>query len=704
MAVIPALEKQIDILTALQEASAKTLDDFSNTSRAVVERARRIVGDVQPWEIAQENIAAMIEETSQVARCYHPPPVLRLVLAGKERSPEMLCKCIDHLVFARDYLESKPSSSFAGNIELNLKGNMNSVIRLTEKAVVDAFVLAMQRESEVERDEGGKVDMSASTPSFGVLFHHLEALQGFDRVISKLGEYFNRTSVITEDVRSILEENIYRLVEVQLDDTKEREELQHYRTIATSCGFTPLHKHYKKGKHCLLSASAMAISALTEVAECLRVFVLEPLDNSFDVVELPADISISVFTRIVEKCLAILNVDHEAMTNPSGSFVLSRGEGVGFWGEEQSISNMIFIGLDLLEGLWKWKSFAEKLPGDNYKCVEHVDEMVGKFVRKMRMLLENFADCKGCLDSASLRNYARSLHRMEWLPTPDCSAHVSATNQIYMHKMMLTSYYGAMKVVMHGDRLQHISEAEALENLSDYMMRCVQGTVQDLETIAEAAVDLLGYQHNDNRRSESDITESGTTKGSASGKNVFLPPIFMLNNIVLLIEGYLKEPCFQQRKFCNEDPSYSLSKKKHRQTSAPPLVNGIIRLLEDQKERHLDDFFNWWSECFPPTASSHKLASIFTTEEDLTKSQRAAVKHWYNAAANNLMDKIVACRSFTVFDANQRSSLIEVAIEAVKNGFNTFERGLRNRSWSDRPMKWMLRTPEQWTELLTKLF
>ncbi|SCU69453.1 uncharacterized protein TEOVI_000101900 [Trypanosoma equiperdum] len=706
MTTISALEKQVDVLSSLQESSAKILDDFANTSRAVAQRAHRIVADVQPWEVAQENIAFMIEETSRAARCYHPPPVLRLVLAGKEKSPEMLCKCIDYLVFTNDYIESQPSSGFGSNIESSIKGSLNSVIKLSEEAVIDAFVTSMQKKPAGERDESLEFRTRltvSSLSAFSVLFHHPEALHGLDRVIHKLGENFNRTKVITQDVRRILEENISRLVEAQLDNSKEKEELQHYRAIATTCGFAPVHKRYKKGKHYLLSASAKALSVLTEAVECLKTCVLEPLDNSFDVVELPADLTIRVFNRVIESCLDVVKADHEALSDLNSAFVLSRGEGVGFWGEEQSVTNMILIGLDLLEGLWKWKGFAEKLPGSRYKCVDRVDEGVSVFIARLRNLVEKYNKSKGSLSAASLKNYTHRLHRMEWIPSPDCSAHVSATNQIYMHKMLLTNYYGAIKVVLHDPRLSSFSEAEALETLGSYMVDGVLGTIRDLEVIAEAAMDLLEEKSGGVRRGDSS-SFSDQPNASLNQKQCMSPPIFMLNNILLLSEGYRKELCFQQRRYYSSNPPLDGDKGRNSIPAPPPIVIGIINRLESAKDRYLKDFSTWWSECFPSVSSSNKLANIASTDDELSKPQRAAVKHWYRTVANNLMGRVAACRCFTVLGASQRKNLIEISMTAVKNGFRTFEQGLKGRAWSDRPMKWMVRTPEQWSELLSKLF
>ncbi|ORC91938.1 uncharacterized protein TM35_000041520 [Trypanosoma theileri] len=708
------LDEQINALNALHISSAKTLDNFADTSRAIAERARRITADVQPWEIAQENIASTIEEMSRAARCYHPPPSLRLVLARKEKKPEALCKCIDYLVFTDNYLASHPPNPYADQIAANIAEQLNTVVKVAEDTVKESFITALQKDQLAREGDNEK-----RTTSTHFLIHKPEALNGIDKVIHRLGENFNRTDVVSVDVKQLLGEHMLRTVNSLLESCAKEDEIQPYSTITVRHGVAPMRKNYQKGSHYLLAISSKARQLVTESSDCLKRYVLDPLNDSFDVVEIPSELGTMVFDCVKDKCFSAIEVNEGMFSDPTRMFVLSRGEGIGLFGVRQNFRDIIFVGLELLEDLWKWKLLAESLPGDNHNFLDHVDNVVEKFLFEVRDLLDFYVTCKGSLEPGLLKEYTRTLHRTEWYPSLDCSAHVSVTNQVYLHKVLLTNYYGAMKLALHGSLLNTNAESRAVQEVEDYMMRCVFGTLRDLEVIAETAQEIqldamedVGSNNNNHNLLQhlSNFHLGSNSHHAKDRSHLISPAIFMLNNIIFFIESYRKEACFHQRRLILEKSidtkkkNTSRGKQEEEEEPSVPIVSNIIAMLEDEKRRYVDEFAASWSGCFPPISTDPRLASFNASTEELNKSQRMAVKHWYRDTAEALTKRIDACRNFAVLDASQRNALIEASVVAVREEFNLMELKLGGKTWSDRPLKWMVRDVEQWTDLLNKLF
>ncbi|KAH9601527.1 hypothetical protein LSM04_003383 [Trypanosoma melophagium] len=709
------LDEQINALNALHISSAKTLDNFADTSRAIADRARRITADVQPWEIAQENIASTIEEMSRAARCYHPPPSLRLVLDRKEKKPEALCKCIDYLVFTDIYLASHPPNPYADQIAANITERLAAVVKVAEDTVKESFITALQKDQLAREGENEK-----RTASTHLLLHKPEALNGIDRVVHRLGENFNRTDVISVDVKQLLGEHMLHFVNSLLESSSKEDEIQPYSTITVRHGVAPMRKNYQKGSHYLLTISSKAREIVSESAECLKRYALDPLNDSFDVIEIPSELANMIFDCVKDKCFAVIKISETFFSDPTRMFVLSRGEGIGLFGVRQNFRDMIFVGLELLEDMWKWKLLAEGLPGDNHNFLDHVDNEVEKFLFEVRDLLDFYVTCKGSLDSGLLKEYTRTLHRTEWYPSLDCSAHVSVTNQVYLHKVLLTNYYGAMKLALHGSLLNTNAEARAVQEVEDYMVRCVFGTLRDLEVIAETAQEIQRDAMEDGTHNHTHLhllhlynfNLGSNSSNSKDRSHLISPAIFMLNNIIFFIESYRKEACFHQRRFFLEkDPdttkkhtSRGRGREEQEQEASVPIVSNIIAMLEDEKRRFVDEFAASWSGCFPPVSTDPRLATFNASTEELTKAQRMAVKHWYRDAAKALTKRIDACRNFAVLDASQRNALIEASVVAVREEFSLMEMKLGGKTWSRRPLKWMVRGVEEWTDLLNKLF
>ncbi|KAG8347121.1 hypothetical protein ERJ75_001744800 [Trypanosoma vivax] len=699
-----ALEKHIDALAAMQATSAKTLDDFANTSRAIAERARRIVADVQSWEVACDNISLMIEEASKAARCYHPPQALRLVLSGKDKSPEALCKCIDYLVYTDDYLMSHPSNPLGSQIVENTTSQLEKVACIAENVVKEAFIAAMQGRvaCKPEQQRRNTITIAAKPSSLTKLFRDPQALQGIDTVIARLGEGLNRTDGVALEVKQLISERMLRLVKAQLEQANRDEELHRHHDVTVRQGFVPSHRRYQKGSHHLLATSAHARGLVGEMVNHLRQFVMQPLGHSYDVVEIPGELAVRAFDCVMEKCFELVELEKDSCSQTSVAFVVSNGESVSPTSGNPTFSDAIFIGLDLVEELWKWRGLSDDFSEDGYTFTDHVYACVERFIGKLSNMLHAYQKCKGALEMQPLKEYTRRLQRTEWYMSHDCSAHMLTCNEVYMHKTMLSKYYGAAKLALQGTQLDSASETEALQKLSSFMMCCVRGTIQDLQIVAEATMELIREKRSEQTRGYKFLLTSGAHDSTGRNNRVCVP-VFMVNNISLLMGSYRNDSAFRQRQ-THHDVAGDEERQKDVELPFLPGVSDIISFLEGMCKRFIRDFAASWSDCFPRVDSNPKLVSMSGTDAPLSKSQRMVVKHWYRDVAKALTVRVTACYGFTVSDPLQRNALIEAAVTAVQGGFNAFEEFLRGRTWSKRPIKWMLHTPEEWAESLKRSF
>lgn len=712
MSNLTHLENQITSLNTLNRSSAKALDTFADTSNAIAVRARQITRDVKPWEVAQENIALTIEEMSKAARCYHPPPTLHAVLSKRDANPEAVARCIDYLVYTDDYLSSHPPNAYGDDIHTRTELQLRQVVAVSEELVKTTFLRALQRPVLGAASPTAPMSPLFARPGSprpagdrGLIVKSPAALDGIGLVIQRLGENFNRTEVLQDDVRRLLQDRVKTFVERQFDAAY-REDEAGKPQISKRSSMAPVVKHYQRGDHRLIGISKLARQAVAEVSDCVNTHIVVPLDNDYAVAEIPSLIAGSVFDIVMARALTAVHFDVSVFANPTKMFIESRGQGIGLYPGVRYFRDFIFIGLDLIQELWQWKSLASSTPGERDGLIDHVDNEIETFIFRVRDLLDGYVSCQGALDKAKLRSSTLMQNRTEWLPSVDCTAHESTTNVMYFHKMLLSSYFGSFKIALVGNTLGANSEEEAVREVEDYLIRCVLGTIQELVVVAETALKL--QEESAGKGSNRFVPRTGVVGGTAESDGVRLsPPIFLLNNVIFLEENYRREPCFMQRTMKADEPIAAARARAKRGGAEPPpqpIVQHILAMLADEKEQYIDDFVRSWESCFPTNENNPDLASINPdANQPLRKSQRMAVKRWHKRVADLLNMKLRDCRVATVM-SSARARLVELSLVAVQEHFAAFDDVIQGRAWSSRPQKWISFTRDDVLNQVKKIF
>ncbi|GET93032.1 hypothetical protein, conserved [Leishmania tarentolae] len=720
MWALAQLEEQLKDLDALNRASAKAIDLFADTSRAISTRANEIIRDVKPWDVAQENITLTIEEMAKAARCYHPPPILPAVLSGKESSWEAITRCMDYLVYSDDYLVSHPPNHYGTEIEARTEMQLQQIVRISEDFVKSAFINAVQRTkvapssvaaSGNASQAGGsfsvvpRMDSATYAPAANRLIRNEAALQGVDQIVQRLGENFNRTDFLRKDVRKLLEENLIKAVQAQFDGAYRDEETGKAPFLSRS-SVLPVLKHYQHGDHRLLRISKLARDLVKDVCECLQRYILDPLEDDYAVADIPSELASVVFDLIYRRAIKVIQLDTSFLADPTKLFVDSRGQGIGLYATPRFFRDYIFIGLDLMEEFWKWKTLSKSVPGENRDFIDHVDDSVDNFINQIRELLDGYVNTKGSLDKGLLKEYARSMCRTEWLPSVDCAVHELTANVLYFHKTLLGVFYGSLRIVLYGSVIGSNADYESSQEVEDYITRGVMGAVDDLQVLAEAAAEL--QREALSRRNHHTMSDSVNPLTSDVRLSV---DIFMINNLCFLEDNYRRETCFKVRLAAAEPPIKSSHEgaSTRRGTAAPPPLapplSQLFYMLNSERERYVEAFGASWHKCFPSISGYSELVSIDpSSRTDLRKSQRMAVKQWHRCVNDALWKKISYCRAEVVVDTKSRTQLISVSIAAVRDEFERLKMLLNGRSWSSQPQKWMTMTPTEWEDQIRQAF
>lgn len=711
MSTLAQLEEQLSCLNTLNRSSTRAIDAFADTSNAISTRANQIIRDVKPWEVAQENVALSIEEMSKAARCYHPPPVLPAVLSRKETNPEAVVRCIDYLVYTDDYLSSHPPNDYGSQIMLRAEKQLKDIVKISEDLVKAAFIDALQRPkvAAAAQTMGAPPCPGVSTPVSNTggcsayVVKNEGALRGIDKVVQRLGESFNRTDVVQNDVRRTMESKMTALLQTQFDGTYRDEEGGKVNRTSTH-PLGQVLKHYQRGDHRLLKISAMARDIVVEVSTCLHHYILAPLDNDYAVAEIPAELATVAFDLIMQRAERLVHFDVALFSNPTQLFVDARGQGAGLAFTTRYLRDFIFIGLDLVEELWRWKNVAKELPGENSNFIDHVDDRFDGFSFLVRELLDGYANSKGAIEKEALKEAVRTQRRLEWLPLVNCSVHESTTNVLFFHKVLLASYYGALKIVLYGSVMGPNAGMESVKEVEDYIMRGVSGTLEDLQTIATAAFELQqealskGHQH----------VKPGSFNLLSSDVE-FSCSIFIANNIAFIEDNYKRETLFELRLATQESLHSISSKQANRKGKSeapvdPPLTQ-MYAMLDAEKDQCVVDFGASWIACFPSFSDHSSLASIQAGDTTpLRKSQRMAMKEWHRHVTKALLQKIANCKVAAVVNSPLRLSLMDASAAAVRGEFLRIERLLGGRTWSSQPTKWMPCSTAEWEEQIKKAF
>lgn len=668
MNTLADLEEQTVRLNALSSVSTKTLEQFADVSHSIAVRAQQIFRDLKPWEVAVENISETMEEMSKAAKCYHQPPVLKAVLSGKDTSPESIVKCADYLVFTEEYLSTHPPNEYGEIIQSQLGTQLHCIIEVSENYVLTAFTSSLK---------SPPTDVFYSSNDLRIIRNE-KALEGVPSVLCRLSQNFNRTSVVQDDVKHLLATRLKEAVDVSFTTTCAARDFQN--SMKGSKGLQSLYLHRE---HPLLSVSAGARRMVQEVAKCVDTHILQPMDEDFEVVDMPGELALSVFDFIVDKAKNATHFDLRVLKSPTEVFLLSRGRGVGYFPGVRTFQDVIFIALDMLEDLWLWKVLMDGLPGDNNEAKDAVDAEVDNFAAYVRELLNGYANTIGGIDKDLLKRSARASNRFEWLPALDCTAHESSTSLLYFQKMVFKKFFGALKVALFGCILDSSSEYQALKEVEDYFSRCVTSHMEDIRTIGTAAKELL----QEAKRTTSSSRNSVSSPSPRAGLTV---EVFVINNALFLTQSYKKANCFQKRVMASavDEGTYSFH------PGVTLVVTSAVTYLLESVEHSVADYRADWEACFPPIPDE-----LEGETRILSKSQAAVAKEWYAASSAALDARLQSRRGEVVMDPTVRKTLFRESYEAVEESFQAMAGTLARFEFSDDAVQ-SAATAEKYLRLL----
>lgn len=646
MSRLVELEEQLTVLDSISKVTSKALEDFGDVSLSISLRANFIYNEVKPWEVSLKNIASTMDEISKAAKCYHQPPSLKGVLTGKDKNPDSIANCADYLVYTQNYLMSHPPNKYGNSINTQLHYQLERIVVVSENFIYSAFAAALRRKATdlPKRKEGRRI------------IQNPKALYGVPKVLTRLSHNFNRTDIIKVKVAQLLESHLKDAVTASFHAAFADESVQqHLVSLPTGFAGSQWH-HYQRGEHRLLLVSKEARELVNEVAACVETYIIKPMDEDLDVVDMPGDFCRRTFDVIFDKANTAVHFDMRICEDATSMFIASHGQGVGHYPGARNFQDIIFIALDILEEMWVWKALVNSLPGDNNDTITYLEEQVQMFILRVRKLLEGFAAATGSLSVQLLKEQSRKADSYEWFPAMDGTAHESSTHLLHYQKTLFSSYFGALKLALFGSTVfDASSDYQAVKEVDDYFSRCLTGHLEDIRTIGIVTKDLL--QEIDEKRSKKKYKKNAGMELTS----YWSVELFVINNIHFFTQAYLKAPCFQTRFLV---PEGFLTRERF----PTPIVCQRINFLSDEKHRCVEDFGIEWEKCFLPLPL--ELSSLPPGESmatSLRKLKVSPLKSWCSRVTFNLLVMIDGCRREAVMDAETRKLLVRKAYETVEN-------------------------------------
>jgi hypothetical protein len=448
----------------------------------------------------------------------------------------------------------------------------------------------------------------------------------------------------------------------------------------------------------------------------LKSTVLDPLEDAYEVIELPSQIAMVGFEEIRNRLMRTILVEPKLFENPTTMFLASRGTGIGLFAVtydgSRAFRDVLLGGVDLIEEVWEWKATAEAMPGDNNALAELVDQVTVSFASRVAELFVIYEESKGNVNKDVLIESVGEWST-DWFPAFDCSVHESTTNVLYLLRELYGQYFGSFKLLLQqGDAAA--GEESSLEAVERYTAVCIEATVTDLETIADAAQAI--------QAAESGPADDGkgffTKKRSKATRCD--PAIFLINNLTFLLDHLRKDSSVFQARTIN-DPNFSpevdsealtaedsMTGRRAAVRAIPqvPLVANIIEQLADNIQARVEEYRAGWEALFPALFDDPVLESIqdLDTDAPLSKTQRFAVKLWHGAVDRELKRRIAEGCVHVVLDTPRRAELIGIACDVARDKLEDMARLLDGREWSTRPAKWMQRTVEDWVSEIEKMY
>lgn len=642
------LEEQIAVLDSINKVTAKAIDAFGDVAHSISVRANYIYNEVKPWEVSLKNILATMDEISKAAKCYHQPPSLKGVLTGKDRNPDSIAKCVDYLVYTKEYLATHPPNKYGESIHAQLHYQLERIVIVSEDFIYNAFASALRKKS---------IDLSKQREKRRII-QNPKALFGVPQVLSRLSQQFNRTDVVKVKIAQLLETHLKDAVSASFHSAFADESVQqHLIGLPTGFAGSQWH-HYHRGEYRLLLVSKEARLMVKEVAACVHTYIIKPMDEDFEVIDMSGDFCRKIFDVILDKAKTVIHFDMRKLRDPTSMFLASRGQGIGLYPGARTFQDIIFISLDVLEEMWEWKTFVADLPGDNNDAIIYVEEQVHDFMVRVRKLLEGYVEAIGGLSAKLLKERSRETGCYEWFPALDGTAHESSTHLLYYQKMLFSSYFGALKLALFGSTvIDASSDYQAVKEVEDYFFRCLTGHMEDIRTIGNVAKELL--QEMDERRNK-----KKSKRNAGTGLTFYWSVnLFVVNNVHFFAQAYRRTPCFRMRFLA---PEGFLTRERF----PVPIVRQPLDYLQEEALRCVDEFATDWEQCFPPLPVD--LSSVPPGESlssTVKKTKVIGMKSWCSTVAVNLQVMIEGCKVEAVMDGETRKLLVRKAYETVDRNF-----------------------------------
>eukprot|EP00758_Cryptobia_borreli_P006135 Tbor_TRINITY_DN5090_c0_g1::TRINITY_DN5090_c0_g1_i1::g.14075::m.14075 len=540
--------------------------------------------------------------------------------------------------------------------------------------------------------------------------------------------------------------------------TQATEALPHTRVSPLSSS-APLasNKHYRKGSHPLLSASRAARSMALEVNETLNEILLLPLENDALVAESPCMVASALYKCILvhlrrsiylPECL--FSLDSTAvflMTGGIGASVASKGT------YSRSIRDTIFIGLDMIEELWKWKKdvapclhgdkeFFVKMVGDQLEEVcKEILETVDKYCTILNGdlrddVLTYIGDCPSFSKSSSSVALLQEIfhatagpqeyhvqappnpHQLElfqflnsssfhpkvkgtavhraWMPFFDCSPHESTVNCMYTLRTIFTHFYGSFKLTLNRGSVEfRENDSKTKANAMRVESFIVENIEKFLGNIFENHIRNLRVIACSAMQLQIKHADDENSSDDESDQNHRINPyLFILNNICYMIQQLQSNSCFTSRTKTVRQIKSSTGRTdasiRRKKSVEVKICQESVDLLQGEISGLIASYEKTWESCFPSPPSVQSSGPF-------SKKERMTLKKHHKTIRKQLMKAIGAARHHVVQDSKMKLLLVEKAKSAVYNGFQQLENVcVRGREWSTRPLKWLKNDVTSW--------
>ena len=738
------IDKSLDSINKIQRDCSKVLYSFQTHSASIAGRSSRIQRDVSEWECALVNLKKTQQELSLATEAYHVPPAVSQVLNEGNRQSKNIVGALKALKHSAAYLESHPSNPVGDALSPQIDEKLTKVIEIAEQTVVDMVIDELTRIKEerainaanpVRRFGGAPVfptrppvsppqNAFSSPPTFsptaGIRRGDDDENDDDDDDLPKVQDPTDFRKEVCDGAADIVmilynaceRNDVAELLGARLEQwVKDEINAALPPTYAEDfevpqAGLRP----YTKGTHPLLKGSQAARREIEIIQQVFTKVILDPMEMDFEVVSVPPNFVENVFEYFCERITQAINVPLDGLKLRAAMQQKEDSESLPLFAIGGSCGiDLIFVVLNLIEELWKWRPLVKKTPGDpeaisviiddlfKTNVIELAKDLLREYHTARGVIFDRFLESNESLAPKAISNLLAGQGRVttieSWKPPTDCMVHTLTASLVHVLKVLFGEYYGALKVVFAADILLDKASdatkvkgdnAALLKEINDMVVQesqqfiamCIEGHFEDLEVIANTARKMALRSMN-NLMAFVDL----------GGGSISNPPnvaLLLLNNQHFVIDALRNTPSFPKA-----------------------LSEPIVGALVDGYQQTMEMYAVTWAAVFPPFSETQRaageaygttdlvdldtLASIegMDDSDPLSKEQRKAVKYWHKASCQQVEREITRSAPHALLDRSIRNQILDGAVERVKGQFDAINDDLLfSREWSRRPDKW----------------